>query len=88
MENNIQKKIYLLVGYNRMLKVHFPTVNILGCYDNEEEIKKEQLEISGGEIKEVFSGSMAYYGKNNICTWITTLNLNERCKVNARQPQE
>ncbi len=84
----MENKIYLLVGYDRVLTTEFPTVNIFGCYDNKEEVKKEQLEISGGEIKEVFSGSMAYYGKNNImCTWITTLNLNERCKVNARQPQ-
>lgn len=88
MENNKQKKIYLLVGYERILMEQFPTVNVIGCYDTEEEVKKQQLEISGGEIKEVSTGSKAYYGKNNMCTWITILNLNERCRVNTRQPQE
>ena len=50
MENNKQKKIYLLVGYKRILMEQFPTVNIMGCYDTEEEVKKQQLVYSPRKI--------------------------------------
>lgn len=79
-------KIYLVMGYDVSKTTDFANVNILGCFDNEINAKNAQMNLSGGKIKRSFEGSKAFYGENKMCTWINELNINEYCKLNARQP--
>ena len=82
----MSSKIYLVVGYDLKKTIDVANVYIYACFDNELDAKKAQIKLSGGVIKECFKDSKAYYGGNGFCSWINEINLNEYCKLDARQP--